>query len=381
MLIVGLQQISGILIVLLILLDVFLTVLYARMGTALLSPRLARAIWLVFRLVARSFPRHCDRIASFCGPVILVSLLFVWVAGLTLGNGLLFHPVMGTAIQSTSGKTPTDFVSALYAAGSSISIVGSGSFSPSVSRYRLVYLFNSMVGLSVTSLTLTYLMQIYSQLQQRNSFALNVYLATRETGDAAALVAGLAPGGEWSYGSSALWEFAAQVAATKEAHHFYPVLFYMRFAQPHYSVSFASLVLLDAVAMIRSTLSDEYRAVKELRALDQIWDGSLILLTSLETNFLPGEPARPQNPDPAEMALWQNRLDRARAMLAAAGLRTVDRATAWTKYRELRTQWNAHIQNLAPSMLYSMQEIDTATYGREREDSSSGKRMKLPTAS
>lgn len=38
---VRLQQISGILIVLLILLDVFLTVLYARMGSGLISPRLA----------------------------------------------------------------------------------------------------------------------------------------------------------------------------------------------------------------------------------------------------------------------------------------------------------------------------------------------------
>ena len=130
MLLVRLQQISGILIVLLILLDVFLTVLYARMGSGLISPQLARTVWRAFRVVARSFPRHCDRIASFCGPVILVSLVFVWIAGLTLGNALLFHPVLGSAIRSSSGKTPTDFVSALYAGGSSISIVGSADFSP-----------------------------------------------------------------------------------------------------------------------------------------------------------------------------------------------------------------------------------------------------------
>ncbi len=45
MLLVRLQQISGIFIVLLILLDVFLTVLYARMGTGLISPLLARMVW------------------------------------------------------------------------------------------------------------------------------------------------------------------------------------------------------------------------------------------------------------------------------------------------------------------------------------------------
>ncbi len=295
-------------------------------------------------------------------PSILVSLVFMWIAGLTLGNALLFHPVLGSAIRSSSGKTPTDFVSALYAGGSSISIVGSADFSPSVSRYRLVYLFNSIVGLSVTSLTLTYLMQIYSQLQQRNTFALKVYLATCETGDAAVLVAGLAPGGEWSHGTSVLWELAAEIAATKEAHHFYPVLFYMRFAEPYYSLSFATLVLLDAVTIMRSTLGDQYSAVKELRALDQIWHGSLLLLTSLEKTFLSERSLSPQEPDLPEVALWEQRLDHATALLEAAGLCTMERSDARAKYVELRTQWNGHIQRLAPSMLYSMQEIDTATY-------------------
>lgn len=363
MLLVRLQQISGIFIVLIILLDVFLTVLYARMGSGLLSPQLARAIWRVFRVVARSSAKHRDRIASFCGPVILVSLVFMWMAGLTLGNALLFHPVLGTAIRLSSGKTPTDFISALYAGGSSVSIVGSSGFSPVVPRYRLVYLLNSIVGISVTSLTLTYLMQIYSQLQQRNTFGLKVYLATAETGDAAVLIAGLAPGGQWNNGTSVLWELAAEVAATKEAHHFYPVLFYMRFVEPYYSISFATLVLLDAVALMRSALGDQYSSVKQLRALDQIWDGSLLLLTSLEQSFLSYRPMSPKAPDSAERALWEQRLDRATEQLEAAGLCTVGRAEARARYVDLRTRWNGHIQRLAPAMLYTMEEIDAATYG------------------
>ena len=99
MLLTRVQQISGIVIVLLILLDVFLTVLYARMGSGLLSPLLASGIWRFFRMLARSIPAYRGRIASFCGPVILVTLVFVWVAGLTFGNALLFHPVLGSAIK------------------------------------------------------------------------------------------------------------------------------------------------------------------------------------------------------------------------------------------------------------------------------------------
>jgi hypothetical protein len=102
-------------------------------------------------------------------------LVLVWTEGPALGNALILYPVLGTAIQSSGGKTPTDFVSALYAGGSSISIVGSSDISPRTSRFRLLYLFNSIAGLSVISLTLTYLMQIHSLLQQRNAFAPKVY--------------------------------------------------------------------------------------------------------------------------------------------------------------------------------------------------------------
>ena len=64
----------------------------------------------------------------------------------------------------------------------------------------------------------------------------------------------LAPRGEFDKGLLA--EAAAEVAAVKEAHHFYPVLFYFRFAEPIYAASRFGLVTLDAVSLIRSALSD-----------------------------------------------------------------------------------------------------------------------------
>src|SRR4051794_28153216 len=66
------EQIAGAVLTLVTLLDIFLTVLYARAGTALFSPVVSRAIWLVFRLVSRPFGRNRGRVLSFCGPVILV---------------------------------------------------------------------------------------------------------------------------------------------------------------------------------------------------------------------------------------------------------------------------------------------------------------------
>jgi hypothetical protein len=47
------QQIGGILLILLVLLDVFLTVLYTRMGTGLVSRRMGNGIWHCFRVTAQ----------------------------------------------------------------------------------------------------------------------------------------------------------------------------------------------------------------------------------------------------------------------------------------------------------------------------------------
>ena len=70
----GFEQALGALLVLLILLDVFLTVLYARAGTGIISSRLALLIWRAFGIISRQFGRSRGTMLSFCGPTILVLL-------------------------------------------------------------------------------------------------------------------------------------------------------------------------------------------------------------------------------------------------------------------------------------------------------------------
>jgi hypothetical protein len=149
--------------------------------------------------------------------------------GLTLGTALVIHPVLGTAVRANSGPTPTDFLTAMYVGGSSVSIVGGGNFSPQTGAFKLFFLFNSLLGLSVLSLTLTYLMQIYSALQRRNALGLRVYLFSAQREDAAELIARLGPQGQFQSGYSNLSELSGAVAEMEETHHFYPVLFYFRF--------------------------------------------------------------------------------------------------------------------------------------------------------
>jgi hypothetical protein len=85
------------------------------------------------------------------------------------------HPELGTSIRASNGETPTDFVTAMYAGGTSMGIVGASDFTPHTSPTRLLFLFNLLIGMSVMSLTLTYLMQVYTALRRRNVLAMNLH--------------------------------------------------------------------------------------------------------------------------------------------------------------------------------------------------------------
>ena len=356
-----LEQAVGAFLVLLVLADVFLTVLYARAGTGIVSVRLARVTWAAFRAAAGAAAPRGGDVLTFCGPAILVLLVAAWALALTLGAALVMHPLLGTAITTQSGGTPTDFVAAMYAGGSSMAIVGSSDFAPQTGWARIFYLFNSLVGMSVVSLTLTYVMQVYTALQRRNALGLKLHLLTGETGDAAELVARLGPRGQFSAGYSDVAQISSGMAETKEAHHFYPVLFYFRFRQPFYSVSRSAFLALDAVTLIRSALDDQCHGwLKEAAAVEQLWRASLVLVTTLEATFpLGGALEQPRLSGEEAQYCWRRRYRSGVQRLRRAGIEVIaDEQAGAEAYVALRSRWNPLIASLAPAMAYQMDEID-----------------------
>ena len=358
-----LEQVLGILLIFIILLDVLLTVLYARIGTSIVGSRVARLVWALFVKVSQVFGSRRGAVLSICGPVILVLLVGVWAIGLTVGAALIIHPALGTSIRASKGKTPTDFVTAMYAGGSSMAIVGASDFTPHTSATRLFFLLNSLIGMSVMSLTLSYLMQVYTALHRRNVLAMNIHFLSGCTGDAAELLARLGPQGQFSGGYTNLSELGVEMTQAKEAHHFYPVLFYFRFSDSEHSVSRSTLVALDTVSLIKSALDDQkYRWLKEAGSVVRLWESSMLLLTILQDTFLPqGAPDREAQPDEQIRVRWRARYRAALLRLRESGIEiTADERAGFDAYIACRAQWDHHIKNLAPSMAYSMEEIDVA---------------------
>jgi hypothetical protein len=224
----------------------------------------------------------------------------------------------------------------------------------------VLYLFNSIAGASVLSLTLTYLMQVYTALLRRNSFGLTLHLLSAETDDAAELICGLGPGGDFNTGATTLADLSTELARIKETHHLYPVLFYFRFREPFYSASAMTAVSLDTASLIRSALDEQRHGVlKASASIRQLETSALMLVKTLEKTFLTDEPPGSQAPDEATRATWRRRFDNALFKLRRAGISVKDDTrVAFEEYVQLRSRWNPAVKVLAPAMGYGEAQVD-----------------------
>ncbi len=349
-----LEQVGGAAVMLLFLADIFLTVLYARAGTGLLAPYWDRGLWALFRGAARLARRRGDVVLSLAGPAIVVSLIGFWSLGLALGAALVIQPELGTAIRPSSGPASTDFVTALLVAGNSLSIVGGGDYAPHTTATRLLYLVNSLIGASVLSLVLSYLVQVYSALRERNALALAVDMMSDGTGDAAALLARLLPDGETEIATSELGNLVRTLAATKEAHHFYPLLLYFRFKEARYALPRLVFLLLDLAALIDAALDRaRYRTVIASSPATALRRGALLLLKTLADDAPANAGRDIPDADPAQV---RRSFEIALRTLSSAGI-AVDPAGA-DRYLADRRTWEPTVRRLAPSLGHDAADLD-----------------------
>ncbi|MBX9701976.1 MAG: two pore domain potassium channel family protein [Acetobacteraceae bacterium] len=350
-------QAAGLALVGLALADIFLTVLYARGGVGLLTPRLNRGTWRLFRWVASLVPAGRDRVLSFAGPTLVALTVAVWVALLAVGFALVVWPRLGTGIQASSGSTPTGFVAAFYYSGYNLTTLGLGDLAPQTAFFRLLTVLEAAVGFSVLTLSLTYLASVYGALARRNAFALLLHHQAGGTADAAELLARLGPGGDFTGARQEISRLAAELLALLEAHHAYPVLHYFRRDEPAYAMARIALVALDAASLARTVLDKErHRAFAASAAVEALWGGGLRFLGETARDFLPpGAAAASGHSAPeTDERRWCLRHAAAVRQMAAAGIGV---AADLEPYVALRRRWDAQVHAFAADMGYRWPEI------------------------
>ncbi len=345
----------GTVLVLTALIDVFLTVLHPRAESNLLSIPVAKVVWRGFRWLAKGPPKRRDRILSYGGPTILVTLISVWVGLLLLGFALIIWPALGTGIQVEQGETSTDFATALYYSGFSLSTLGTGDLVPQTAFYRLLIVLKSLLGFSVFTLVLSYVLSVYGALTQRNIFALSLHHRTASTADSAVLLARLASGNEASLYQE-VSNIAKDLTSLLEFNNSYPLLLYFRYHQSYYALPRVVYLTIDIATLINSALdADQYRALAKSSGTAELWCGGMHLMREIDQSIDSGEQTSPQ--ESAE-PLWQEHYYHALETLSQNGIKTTDAPTSGAKsYLSMRQQWEPCLAKLIKYMDYQPSQI------------------------
>jgi hypothetical protein len=365
------EPVAGALLYLVVMVDLLLTVLYARLGgrgvarlgAGVIANCIGRGVRRVLIALGTAIHRR-DAVLSFCGPVTIILLPFTWTWLLTIASALVIHPLLGSTIVAQQGASATDFITALYAAGTSLAITGSSEYIPANDFTRFLFLANAVSGTSLLTLTITYLMQVYPALQRRNSLGVTIHVYTGRTGDAARLVAAFLPQGDVTVANSNLANLGQTMLEVSEGYHFYPVLFYFR---PH-SIEYADIrfvtVALDAVTLMRTALDDALtRRVAGTAPVLLLRDAAAMLSTTLEATFIDEESDGARSPSSEEATHWRARFLRACEFLASQEVPlAADRDAAARRYVEERARWQPRLDTLGRYATYGRDEIDPALW-------------------
>ena len=350
-------------------LDVFLTVLYARIGTGVLTPWVTAGLFWGFKKLARLLPRRRDSMLSFAGPSLMVAIIVLWVSMLVFGTALFIWPRLGISIQARNANTPTDFITALTYSGNSLTTVGNQDLTPTTPCFRTITMLQSLMGICIITLTITYLLEVYSALQRRNTFALGLHHSTGASADSIEMVLGLGASGDFAGARRELGALGVGLLDLYESHHFFWVLTYFRFREPYYALSRIMLIILDCITLIRSALSEKrYSHVIHSGAVGQLWNSSMHLLKEFSAVYLPTAPQEtpPQTSEQQEM-VWRLRYREALMKLKGAGIATAeDESAGEEQYISIRREWDRYIRSITRYMMHDVKEIDVAGAAAER---------------
>lgn len=358
----------GIGLIVMALLDIFLTVLHIEAESPF-SNQLNRGFWRAMRTAAGLLPvsrAARSRVLAWGAPLMIVGDVAFWATAFVAGFGLLYWPLVHQpAFFSVNAEADASSLSdALYFSAVSFFTLGYGDVVPLHPASRFLAVVEGAVGLLTVSLVVAYVLSVYSQITRQIGLAvsLNQETAGRADGVAVAvryLASGRPDGlGEW------LRDLNRELLHLAHAHGFYPVLYYVRPTNVHESFARILTLIQGIILTLRYGLDrTAHRDVVTDPRLAVLEEGLLYALHSLGASIHLAETSEAQRPEDA-IRFGADFLTQ-RALLDRRGLTVVseDDVSASAGYARFRAATDPYIEVYARNLGY---EPDTlrATYGR-----------------
>jgi hypothetical protein len=332
----GLEGSGGLLLVVIILYDVFLTVVVPRRaprtGQRLrVSGYLISGLWSVWRWTGlrQSSSERREAILGSFGALAVMLLLAAWIAALVVGYGLLLD-----ALRDQVRPQPEDLGAALYFAGTALLTLGFGDFVGMSGLARTITLVAAATGLGMFALVITFLFTLYGSFQRREVAVVVLEAGAGAPPSGVTLLETYAVAGILGDLSQVFRDWQAWAAEVLDSHLAYPILAYFRSSHDNDSWISSLGAVMDAATLVLTTIEDGPKAWAKLsRAVGGHCIEDLALYFGLD-----GEP---------ELGLERAEFEEARRRLARAGFRLQDADQSWANFSRLRLEYAGRINALA----------------------------------
>lgn len=169
----NIYSIIGAIILFLLVWDVFATVFIPRGLSGPFTQNSHHLIWRLWCRINCTGTTAARRRLSRLGPVLVVFTVLGWAILLWLGFALIFYPYAADFHHGTS--SPSDWITALYVSGYSVTTLGVGDIVPTAGDMRILSVVAAGSGFILISIAVTYLLSFYAALGRVTALAYEVH--------------------------------------------------------------------------------------------------------------------------------------------------------------------------------------------------------------
>lgn len=352
----------GVSLLMLVAYDVYATILHARARSGPIGETLNRTFWRLARFVAFRLTRlRRHKLLNIIGPLLLPSLIVVYIIMLLTGFALIYYPRMPAhfTVQTTVATTP-GWTESLYFSGITLTTLGYGDIVPHSAMMRTTALVEAACGLALISLSITYLITVYGALEHKRAVALSFYHQAEEGANVAGLIAHHFVGRRFYGLEAVLRQAALDIQALLESHVEHPVIHYFHPLEVYKSLPRVMFLALETCAVIRSCLDrDEYGELCDHPEVRTLEASAFHVLRDLVASLDLERRARRRKESPFEEGRrWKRRFQETMELLSERGIKlAADHDAAWAHYYQRREDWEAQLHRFSTHLGYDWDEI------------------------
>jgi hypothetical protein len=200
-----------------------------------------------------------DALLGLYAPGAAVLLLVMWLSVLVVGYGLLLF-----ALRTQLMPSPTNLVEALYFAGTSILTIGYGDIVATGPLTQFIVLTAAASGLGIVGLMITFLFSLFGSYQRREVLVVTLSARAKSPPSAVTLLEAYSRLGLVGELPALFAEWERWTAEVLDTHVAYPLLGYFRSSHDNVSWISALGAVLDAAALVLTTIRGVPRGQAEL---------------------------------------------------------------------------------------------------------------------